>query len=313
MAQVTGEAPRATRRASRYGALLVAAAILATAGLLATPSTAAGSLGPWSGIGPLVDGLPIPPPATVAPPLPAPSAARDAGGGAPAAALRPRPKPGPFAMNLYEKGDFMHQQTTWWCVAASTQTMMNIIDDGRPNRSKRYQRRLHFEGRRLDRSEDAYWRARAGAERWKAGLHGLGLTDWRDLLNTNGYGPYELDRARSLRQAIRKAAKAIRLTGKPVGLVVWRGAHAWVMSGFTATADPAYTDDFRIRKVYIQDPWYPYVSSIWGRSRPPNSAVPVSALGQDFLRYDRPGRRHPKRDGRYMLVLPTPRTDAALG
>jgi hypothetical protein len=94
------------------------------------------------------------------------------------------------------------------------------------------------------------------------------------------------------------------MTGKPVGLVVWRDAHAWVMSGFTATADPALTDEFHMKKVFIQDVWYPYVSSIWGPSRPPNSAVPVARLAEDFLRYDRPGRTHPKRDGRFMLIMP---------
>jgi hypothetical protein len=76
------------------------------------------------------------------------------------------------------------------------------------------------------------------------------------------------------------------------------------MSGFKATADPAFTDDFRVQKVFIQDPWYPSVSTIWGASRPPNAAVPVSALAEDFLRYDRPGRRHPWRDGRFVLILP---------
>ena len=86
--------------------------------------------------------------------------------------------------------------------------------------------------------------------------------------------------------------------------MVWRGAHAWVMSGFTATADPAHTGRFQVRSVFIQDVWYPRVSSIWGRSRPPNAEVPVGALSADYLRYDRPGRVHPNRDGRYVLIEP---------
>jgi hypothetical protein len=85
------------------------------------------------------------------------------------------------------------------------------------------------------------------------------------------------------------------------------------MSGFTATADPAYTNDFEVKKVYIQDSWYPYVSTIWGASRPPNSPVPVAALGEDFLRYDRPRRRHPKRDGKFLLILPTLPSDVHAG
>lgn len=218
--------------------------------------------------------------------------------------LKPRPRPGAFSMNLYAKGDFVHQQTVYWCVAAATQTMINIIEDGPPNRSKTQQKRLHFQARRLDQEGDGYWRRLAGESRWKKGLHGLGLTDWAELLDANGYGPYAVERARTRQQAIRMAASAIRTTGRPAGLVVWRGAHAWVMSGFAATADPAFTSGFRVRKVFIQDVWYPSVSSIWGPSRPPNSSVPVAALGEDYLRYDRPHRRHPMRDGKYMLILP---------
>ena len=227
--------------------------------------------------------------------------------------LRPRPKPGPFRMNLYTKGDFMHQQTEYWCVSASTQTMMNIINDGKPNRSAAFQKKLHFEGRALDKEGDAFWRGVTGEAKWKKGLHGLGLTDWAEMLNTNGYGPYEIDRSRSLERAIHKAARSMRRTGKPVGLVIWRGAHAWVMSGFTATADPAFTDDFRVKTVNIQDPWYPFVSSIWGASRPPNSAVPVSALGEDFLRYNRPRRQHPKRDGKFLIIEPQLPPNVRLG
>jgi hypothetical protein len=218
--------------------------------------------------------------------------------------LKPRPKPGAFSMNLYAPGDFVSQQTIYWCVAGSLQTMMNIIDDGQPDRSAKFQKRLHFEARDLDRDGDRFWRDIAGKARWKKGLHGLGLDDWAGTLTANGYGEYDVDRAPTLKQAIRKAARSIRTTGRPAGLVVWRGAHAWVMSGFTATADPAYTTDFKIRKVFIQDPWYPRVSSIWGASRPPNAAVTLRQLSQDYLRYNRPSRKQPMRDGKYMLVLP---------
>lgn len=219
--------------------------------------------------------------------------------------LKPRPAPGAFAMNLFSPGDFVHQQTEYWCVAAAVQTMANIIDDGAPDRSRRLQEQLHFMGRRLDREGDEYWREMAGTVRWRQGLHGLGLADWAGMLNARGYGPYVIERAVTRKQAIRMAAKAIRLTGRPVGLVVWRGAHAWVMSGFAATADPAHSNGFRVKRAIIQDPWYPDVSSIWGASRPPGSTVPVAALAGDYLPYDRPGRRHPKRDGKFLLILPT--------
>ena len=59
-----------------------------------------------------------------------------------------------------------------------------------------------------------------------------------------------------------------------------------------------------VKKVYIQDTWHPWVSSIWGPLRPPNSLVPVEALKEDYLPYDRPRAKWPKRDGKYLLILP---------
>ena len=76
------------------------------------------------------------------------------------------------------------------------------------------------------------------------------------------------------------------------------------MSGFTATADPAYTDHFEVTAVYIQDVWYPYVSTIWGASRPPDRLVPGRAPGGGLPALLAPRARWPARDGRFMLILP---------
>lgn len=206
--------------------------------------------------------------------------------------LRPRPAPGPFAIDLYREGDFVHQATKDWCVAGSTATMMNIIGKGKPRRSAAFQRRLYERGRQLSPLKG------------KLGPIGVDLLGWAELLNKGGYGPYVVDGAATLEGAIRKSARALRVTGRPVGLVTWRGAHSWVMSGFTATADPAFSRDFLVKKVHIQDTWYPYVSTIWGASRPPDTLVPVAALAEDYLPYRRPSHRWPRRDGRYMLILP---------
>ena len=193
---------------------------------------------------------------------------------------------------LYRKGDFMHQATKDMCVAGSTQTMMNIIDPGKPNRSIAFQKRLYERGRRLSPNQA------------KLGPIGVDLSGWAELLNRGGYGPYIVESADTRRGAIRKAAKAIRETNKPVGLVTWRGAHSWVMSGFTANADPAYDNGFKVEAAYIQDTWYPYVSTIWGASTPPNTLVPVGKLAEDYLPYNRPRANYPKRDGKFMLILP---------
>lgn len=55
--------------------------------------------------------------------------------------------------------------------------------------------------------------------------------------------------------------------------------------------------------VYIQDPWYPRVSSIWGPGQDPNTWISMSALKADFLPR-RGGGRHAELAGRYVLVLP---------
>ena len=206
--------------------------------------------------------------------------------------LRPRPAPGPFSVDLYGAGDFSHQQTKEWCVAGSTQTMMNIMRSGRNDHAARSQELIYLQGRRFS------------PDKRKLGPIGVDLLGWAEVLNREGFGPYVVDGAGTRRAAIRKATRALRLTGRPVGLVTWRGAHSWVMSGFTATADPAWRDDYEVSAVYIADTWYPWVSTIWGASRPPDTLVPVAALAEDYLPYQRPRARYPGRDGRFMLILP---------
>lgn len=75
----------------------------------------------------------------------------------------------------------------------------------------------------------------------------------------------------------------MRRTGRPVGLLVWGGRHAWVMSGFRATADPAVTDDFRVTHAIVLDPLYPRHSTTWGRSPAPGSSLTLALLGHFFV------------------------------
>ena len=62
---------------------------------------------------------------------------------------------------------------------------------------------------------------------------------WTAALNDLGIGPYVLVSIPDYDEALRVAATAIRETRRPVGLVMWRGRHAWVMSGFESIGDPA--------------------------------------------------------------------------
>ena len=201
----------------------------------------------------------------------------------------PSPTPaGPFAMDLYQKGDYAREFRDTWCLPAAMQTSMNIMDVG-ADTSEATQQRLWAFARSLAPDREGG----AEPEAWALGLTKL------------GYGNYQISIQPTLRAAIQLAAKQVRLTNRPAGLMVWKGVHSWVMSGFKSTRDPALGDAFTVTDVYIEDVWYPRISSIWGRSNPPDTLVPFKKLPEDFLPwhllYDGP---HPDKDGKYVIVIP---------
>lgn len=196
---------------------------------------------------------------------------------------------GPFSMDLYRKGDYVGELTKVWCLPAAMQTSMNIMDPG-ADTSRQTQARIFSLARSIAPAPDGA----AEPEGWAKGLTQL------------GYGNYQVTEKASIRDAIHLAARQIRATNRPAGLLVWRGAQSWVMSGFSATADPALTDSFLVTAVRIEDVWYPRISTIWGSSRPPDALVPVAALPADYLPWKRPTGRYPGKDGKFVLVVPMP-------
>ena len=197
-------------------------------------------------------------PAPTAEPTPRPTASPTSD---PAAAATER-----FAMNLYRKGDFVAQYTFEWCVGASLQMALNMATD-RSHTSRANQEKLWAMAR--DRSFSPFG--------------GANPTGWTAVLNELGIGPYELVSIPTLDEALVTAAEAIRATKKPVGLVMWRGRHAWVMSGFESTADPRTSDDFEVTGIRVLDPLYPHGSATWGKSPKPNSLVSPATLGKQFV------------------------------
>ena len=192
----------------------------------------------------------------------------------------------PFSMNLSREGDFVSQRTKKLCVAAALQIMLNVGRE-RDDRTEKTQLELYDQAKKLSRS-------RYGSTTEKG---------WARTLNARGVGPYAVRHEKTLDAAIRVAAAAIRRTNRPVGLLTWWGAHSWVMTGFKATADPALSDDFRVTGVYVSDPWYPLVSSIWGRSNPPDTLMTLEQLSVDYIPWV-PRQRDPALAGRYVLILP---------
>ena len=205
-----------------------------------------------------------------------------------APAQTPTPRPQPFSMDLYQPGDFAGESLDTWCVPAALQTSINIMSDG-ADTSKTFQTRLYNLAYSLDPGNTG----------------GADAQAWPDVLTKLGYGSYKLDVRGSLNAAVLTVAKAIRLTNRPAGLIVWYGWHSWVVSGFKATADPALTSDYTVTGLYIEDVWYNRLSSIWGYSNPPDTFVKISDLGIDYKPYHE-WTKEPARDGKFVFVVPVP-------
>ena len=126
-----------------------------------------------------------------------------------------------FAMNLYRRGDFVAQYTNEWCVGASLQMTLNMATA--KTRSSRA-------------SQLALWKM--AQARSFSPFGGANPRGWTAALNDLGIGPYVLVSLPTFEEALQVAAEAIRATKRPVGLVMWRGRHAWVMSGFESIGDP---------------------------------------------------------------------------
>ena len=185
----------------------------------------------------------------------------------------PAPEPAsgePFAMNLFRSGDFVRQYTFEWCVGASLQMMRNLTD-AKVTTARSTQQRWWELARDLSSSP----------------FGGANPRGWTAALNELGVGPYELVSIPDYDEALRVAAAAIRETDRPVGLVMWRGRHAWVMSGFEASGDPRTDPDFEVTGVRVLDPLYPHGNSTWGPSPKPNALLTPARLGRQFVSRDR--------------------------
>lgn len=189
-------------------------------------------------------------------------------------------------MDLYRRGDFVAQHTFEWCVGASLQMTLNIAT-GADSDSRARQRRL-------------WTMAQARSDSPYGGANPVG---WTAALNDLGVGPYELVSIADFDDAVRLAARAIRETRRPVGLVMWEGRHAWLMTGFESRGDPAIHDDSRITGIHVLDPLYPHGSRVWGPSPRPDALIKPSTLAKQFV-VRGPDHTYLGVQPGYVLVLP---------
>lgn len=199
----------------------------------------------------------------------------------------PTPVPAqPFALDLYRDGDFVPQYTFDWCVAASIQMAHNLVSTAV----------------RSDRGDQGrLWEM--ARQRSSNSFNGANPLGWAQVLNGTGLGPYEVVSIPDYEEALRTAASAIAETGRPVGLVMWRGRHAWVMSGFESLGRPDADAEFGVTGIRVLDPLYPHGSGIWGSSPAPNSLLSPAELATQFVVRE-PRRWSSSFPTGYLLVLP---------
>lgn len=203
------------------------------------------------------------------------------------------PEPGqrtrrrPISVSLFQPREFVAQYTFEWCVGASLQMTLNIATD-RDSDSRARQKRL--------------WEmAQARSNSPWGGANPVG---WTATLNDLGVGPYVLVSIPEFDDAVRLAASAIKQTKRPVGLVMWQGRHAWLMTGFESRGDPTRDDRSRVTGVRVVDPLYPYGSSVWGASPRPGTLMKPARLAKQFV-FREYGRTDLGVPPGYLLVLPT--------
>jgi hypothetical protein len=170
-------------------------------------------------------------------------------------------------VDLYRPGTFSTQQTYLWCTAADVQIARNIVrvqtDHSRASQSR------YFNWMRAHNRYDIPIRDGVDPQGWAAGM--------RNFVDSR----YRLATFRSYTSALRSAVTSLRLTNRPVGVLVARGGHAWLMTGFSATADPAATRDFTVTSVRVVGPLYG-LQSRNGYDMPPNTSLSASAFKRFF-------------------------------
>ena len=195
----------------------------------------------------------------------------------------------PYVLDIGTRSDFVAQTNNVQCVGASIQIMLNMIRPG------------------VDRTAATQLKVQKLARLWSGPRRdgherkGASVLGWASALVLMGAGPYVLVGTTTIGEAVQVAATAMQRTGRPVGLLVWRGRHAWVMSGFRASADP--TKGGKVTSVIVEDPLYPHGSKTWGASPVPGQALSIKQLGRQFVPR-RTSSFFSNLAGKYVLVLP---------
>ncbi len=215
-------------------------------------------------------------PALAADPSREPPVARAAGGTAPVERTR--------TVDLSRSSAAVTQFTSYWCVPAAVQTMMNLIT-GASDRSYATQSRLYTELRR--------------ANRYSYSTRGNDVRGWARVLSARlpagmGYADVSFE---SRTDAYLAIVKAMDRTKRPVGIVVDAASHAWTVVGFTVRETPGVPNSTTVLGFYVvgplgspTDPW-------------PKKYLTTAQLNTRFTRYHE-STRQVVWEGLYVIVAP---------
>jgi hypothetical protein len=195
------------------------------------------------------------------------------------------------SVDLYRSGVFTTQQTWLWCTAADVQIARNIVDHRHDHARSAQQR--YFDYMRRHNRYAIPLADGVDPAGWAAGLRQF--VDHRYRLVSSG----------SFKAALRSAVRSLRLTGLPVGITVSHGNHAWLLSGFTATADPAVTTHFSVTSVRVVGPLWGLQSRAYGYDMRPNTRLTRRQLQSFFTPWHYAGVRMAW-EGDWVSVQPKP-------
>ena len=196
-------------------------------------------------------------------------------------------------VDLYRSGVFTTQKTWLWCTAADVQIMRNIKAHATDHSRASQQR--YFD----------YMRAR---NRYSIPVSdGVDPAGWTAGLRHYVDGRYRLYQSGSFSSALRSAVTNLRKTNLPVGITVSHGNHAWVLTGFTATADPAKTNRFTVTGVRVVGPLWGLQSRSYGYDMRPDRRLTPSQLKGFFTPWHY-GRVRMAWEGKWVSVQPVAST-----
>jgi hypothetical protein len=205
-----------------------------------------------------------------------PLAARDTADVAPVERIR--------TVDLSRSSAAVTQYTSYWCVAAAAQTMLNLAK-GTSDRTYATQSRLYRELR--------------AANKYRYSTKGNDVRGWARVLSAHlpagrGYADWSFA---SRSDAYAAIVDSMDRTGRPVGIVVDRGTHAWTVVGFRVRETVGVAGSRVILGFYVvgplgspRDPW-------------PKAYYTVDQLSTRYTRYHE-WQMSVVWEGKYVLVAP---------